>query len=184
MESTSVDLLKYLKYNIGHQRIIELHYCEGNQHIELISFDKSPSGNYSRTTSKSLKLSLQALKVIDINIDTIKEKFEQVKKGEPVEYFLHLGNLLYLRIDENIKCVDIRKHYLPTGKTPSVQNLRPGVPGIGLKIIEFTSFIALLQILNKIAQIDSLIPCNLKDDHKELSFLQSCKFCNPLKLYY
>ena len=181
---TNSNLLQYFNTNIGHNRIIEVLYYQGNSYVDIVTFEKSPSGNYSKISSKSIRIPLLSVKLIYQNIERIIQHFEVAKSGEETEYSLHLGGLLMLRLDRNIKCVDFRKHYLPPSSPAIIENIRPGIPGVGLKFCEFDEFLKLLDQLGEITNIDSVVSCIDKEDHLIGSVLDNCKFCNPQKIFY
>ena len=180
----SSDVLQYLNVNIGHQRIIEVLFYEGKSYIEILTFEKSPTGNYSKISSKSLRIPLISLKVIYDNLDTIKEKFETAKSGSEIQYRLHLGSLLMLRLDRNIKCVDFRKHYLQPNAIPLQENILPGIPGIGLKFCEFENLLKNLDQLGEITKISTITSCRDREDHLSGDVLENCKACNPHKIFF
>jgi len=149
----------------------------------LTSYEKSPSGSYSKIPNKSLKIPLILLRVFIIHLDSILEAFENAKAGEPISYSLHLGGLLYLRIDKNIRCVDWRKHYIPKGLSHTLENLKPGMPGVGMKFIEFDAFISILEQLRELSHVDEILACSESEGHKSATTLENCKICNPMKLF-
>lgn len=180
MDFTKPILLKQLNCDIGLNRIVEVQCNEASPFFEIVSFDKSPSGNYSRSAKKSLIFNLENLKVIIDNIDIIKQNFELAKISEEVEYKLHLGELLFLRIDKGIKCVDFRRHFIPKGNEHIAENLSPGLPGVGMKFIEFGYFLELIDTLVDLTQINQSTTICEKETHKK----ETCKICNPQKLFF
>lgn len=170
--------------NIGIHRIIEIHYIEGSNEIELLTFDKSPSGNYSKSANKCMRLPLELFRVFLDNLDDILYHFQIVKTGGETEYRLHLGQLVFIRIDKKVKCIDWRKHYIPAGLDSLVSNLKPGFPGIGMKLGEFENFLSIIPQLTDLSNIDSIIRCKDRPDHKIPHVVENCKNCNPNKLFF
>ena len=177
-------ILKYLNCNIGLYRVVEVQYFQGEGHIEIVTYEKSPSGNYSKVSNKCLKLSLMLYRVLTDNLETIVQHFQILKDGGKTNYRLHLGEQIFLRIDPDIRCVDIRKHFIPTGSVSSEKNLRPGIPGVGMRLGEFENFLDLIEQLSDLSQIHTVIPCSEKEDHKIIEVLQNCKICNPHQIFF
>ena len=177
-------VLQYMNCNIGVLRIPEVHYLQGNSFIEFVTYSKSPSGNYSKVSTKSIKLSLTSFRVFLQNLSDIEHHFEILKVSGQTEYRIHLGEHFHLKIDKDIKCVDIRKHYIPTGVEQKECNLQPGYPGVGLKLREFDNLREILPELIEISQVMSILPCSQKEDHSFAEVVENCKICNPNKVYF
>ena len=177
-------ILQFINCNIGLNRIIEIHYFEGESHIDIISYDKSPSGNYSKVSNKSIRLPLTLYRVLLDNLDSIKHHFKILQEGGQTDYKLHLGELTFLKIDRNVRCVDIRKHFVPVGSEYTLTNLRPGFPGVGMRIAEFSNFLNLLPQISNLSQADAIISCTNRQDHNLPENIENCKICNPHKLFF
>lgn len=180
--STHTDeLLKFIHYNIGDsRRVVEIHYYQGNSYFDIVTYEKSPSGNYSKVSNKCLRIQLELLAVFLENLDTIQEAVSILSSGGETELKIHLGQLIFVRIDRGIRCIDFRKHFLPPNTEPSVENLKPGHPGVGLRISEFNNFLNLLPQLVSLSEVKSIVPCSSKSEHN----VENCKICNPLNIFY
>ena len=177
-------LLQYMNFNIGVLRILEVHYLQGNNFIEFVTYTKSPSGNYAKVSTKCIKLSLECFRVLLQNFETIDKHFEILKETGQAEYRVHLGEHFHLKIDKNIKCVDIRKHYIPAKLESISSNLQPGIPGVGLKLKEFENFRDILPELVELSQVMTITPCSEREDHTVFEVVANCKICNPNKVYH
>lgn len=178
------NIQQFLNCNIGVHRILEIHYIEGTGEIEFITFDKSPSGNYSKSANKCIRLPLELFRVFLDNLEDILFHFEILKGGGETEYKLHLGQLYFIRIDKKVRCIDWRKHFIPVGLEPKPSNLKPGFPGIGMKIGEFDNFISLTKQLASLSLIEHIIPCRDRADHKNPHVIETCKNCNPNRIFF
>lgn len=178
-------LLTTINWNIGYRRTVEVVFKEGDNFFELSNYEKSASGGASsKVQNKSIQIPLIYYKVFLQHLEEIKGIFERAQAGEPVQYSLHLGGLVYLRIDKNIRCVDWRKHYIPKESLHAIENLSPGLPGVGLKFAEFDAFLRIIDKLSELSEIDTVVACVDSEDHKVLTNIQKCKICNPMKLFY
>jgi len=175
------EVLKFIHTNISdYRRVVEIHYYQGNSYFEIHTYEKSPSGNYTKVSRKCLRISLEVLAVFIDNYETISEAASILTSGVETQLNIHLGELLFLKIDRGIRCIDIRKYFIPQ-ETESIQsNLKPGFPGIGLTVSEFNNFANLLPQLIELTEVKSVIPCSRKSEHN----VTNCKICNPLKLFY
>lgn len=175
------DVLKYIHYNIGDsRRVVEVHYYQGNNYFDIVTYEKSPSGNYSKVSNKCLRISLELLAVFIDNLDAILDAVSILSAGGETELKIHLGQLIYVRIDKGVRCVDIRKHFIPSNLEVSEDNLKPGFPGVGLRITEFNNFANLLPQLINLTEVKNIIPCSRKVEHD----VQNCKTCNPQRIFY
>ena len=177
-------ILQYLNCNIGLYRVVEVQYLQGDRHLEIVTYEKSPSRNYSKVSNMCLKLPLILYRVFTDNLSTILHHFQILKDGGKTSYKLHLGEQIFLRIDPDIRCVDIRKHFIPTGSELSEKNIRPGIPGVGMRLGEFENFLALIEQISDLSEIHTVIPCSEKEDHKFTEVIQNCKICNPHQLFF
>lgn len=177
----SDELMKFIHYNIGDsRRVVEIHYYQGNSYIDIVTYEKSPSGNYAKVANKCLRINLELFAVFIDNLDIILEAVQILSSGGETELKIHLGQLLFLRIDRGIRCIDLRKHYLPPNTPTCQENLKPGYPGVGLRISEFNNLVNLLPQLVSLSEVSSVIPCSRKSQHS----VENCKTCNPLKIFY
>ena len=181
---TESQLLQFIHCDIGVYRLIEFTYYQGENFAQLVTFEKSPNGNYHKVCSKSLRISLNMMRVLIQNLESIDEHFNLLKEGNVQHYNLHLGENIHLRMDPDIKCVDIRKHFIPNGVTRVKENLKPGKPGVGLKIMEFENFRDLIDNFVQISNVMDIIPCEERDDHSLKEVVDKCKICNPGKIYF
>lgn len=185
VKNTNSNITQFLNCNIGVHRIVEVHYLQGDSFFEIITYSKSPSGNYSKVSNKCMKLPLTLYRVLIDHLDHILDHFKIIKEGGQTEYSLHLGELVFLRIDKDIRCIDIRKHYLPVGAEAKQSNLKPGFPGVGMRVGEFDNFLTTVkEQLSELTQIDTVVSCNQREDHSDFAVLENCKICNPFKLFY
>lgn len=177
----SDEVLKFIHYNIGDsRRVVEVHYYQGNPYLDLVTYEKSPTGNYYKVSNKCLRLSLDIFASFIEHIETILSAVDILSTGGETELKIHLGELIFIRIDRGVRCVDVRKHYIPTDTESCEANLKPGFPGIGLRISEFNNLINLLPQLVTLTEVQDIITCSRKSDHS----VGSCKICNPLKIFY
>ena len=123
------NVLQYMHCDIGVYRVMEFHYFEGDNFVEFVTYEKSPSGRHLKVCNKSMKLSLNVMRVFLLHLESIDYNFERIKEGIETELDLHLGENYHLRMDKDIKCVDIRMHFVPLDRPKTSANLRQGHPG-------------------------------------------------------
>ena len=108
--------------------------------------------------------------------EDINEAVRKQKAGEDVHYRCHLGGNNYVQVNSGFPVVDLRKFWLPGGKT-DVQPTRRGIP---LKFEEFDTLLKLkAEIEQVIPELNGTQPCWMDDDHmNQLGYL-TCAECNP-----
>jgi len=129
--------------DIGFNRSILLECKYGKNYIELVTISNAENNN-CRVRNKSVRFSWQTWQNLMDNLDEIEEKFLILSQGGDVDFRLKIGKNLYLSMTTDILCVDIRKFYLDNNST-----LKPGQPGIGLKISEFREILAIKDDVNE-----------------------------------
>lgn len=160
--------------NIGISRNVYITFTSGNDYIQIKTYEKSPSGEFSETAKKSFILPLSLFRVFVEHLDQIKESFEKLISDQESSYKLHLGNLMYLQITKGIKCVDLRQLHIKQDIL-GVQVLVHGHPGLGFRIGEFQNFLNLTEDIIKISDIYSIPLCSQKQGHN----IKLCDTCNP-----
>jgi len=88
----------------------------------------------------------------------------------------HLGGGIYVSIDHNYPCVDIRKYFMPEGATTEVATRR----GIALRFAEWHKLRASVDQVNQLSEeLANAIPCTDRLDHSNLEGFVMCMECNP-----
>ena len=110
------------------------------------------------------------------HLDEIDRSVELLKADQPVEYSQHIGGKYYVTISRGIKCVNIRRYFLP----PNCTKERPTRSGIALRLDEWETLTAKINDLHeKLPELKVASPCYAGEDHaNQLGYL-NCLECNP-----
>jgi len=113
------------------------------------------------------------------HLDEIDRNVELLKAHQPVEYSQHIGGKYYVTISTGIKCVNIRRYFLPPNSTKE----QPTRSGIALRLDEWEVLKSKIDKLHQhIPELKAARPCYDTNDHaNQLGYL-SCRECNPFAL--
>jgi len=113
------------------------------------------------------------------HIDEIDRSVELLKADQSVEYSQHIGGKYYVTISRGIKCVNIRRYFLP----PNCTKERPTRSGIALRLDEWETFLTKMDDLHeKLPELKVVSPCYTSENHaNQLGYL-NCLECNPFGL--
>jgi hypothetical protein len=141
--------------DIGHGRSICVEAT--GKGVDLNTYTALPSGQLVKVSAKSLTLNLKAWKKFVDNLEDIKTTFYNLSEdtGVKTDFFLHLGQNIYIRAVSEISCIHIRKYYF--NKDECV--IKPGRPGIAFKYLEFKELLKNLTSINEITSITTVSSC-------------------------
>jgi hypothetical protein len=113
------------------------------------------------------------------HFDDIDRCVELLKTDQPVEYSQHIGGKYYVTISQGMKCINIRRYFLPLNSKKE----RPTRSGIALRLDEWgTLATKVYELHERIPELKVARPCYASDDHaNQLGYL-NCRECNPFAL--
>jgi Transcriptional Coactivator p15 (PC4) len=114
-----------------------------------------------------------------LHLKDIADCVQKLKAHQEVEYHKHIGGRYYVTINKGIRCVNIRRHFLPTNTTKE----RPTRAGIALRLSEWDQLLPKIEELHlTLPGLKDAKPCYSSLDHgNQLDYL-SCTECNPFGL--
>jgi len=113
------------------------------------------------------------------HLDEIDRNVELLKAEQPVEHSQHIGGKYYVTISKGIKCVNIRRYFLPLNCTKE----RPTRSGIALRLCEWEVLVSKIDKLHQhIPELKVARPCYASDDHANQIGYLNCRECNPFAL--
>ena len=179
--STVMDEGKQFSFHIGVNRDI---YIVHDSKTGKITFEtKSEDGKVNKR--RTLALSPQSWSLFCDHLTDIEEAVMQVEDGEEnLMYKLHLGNLVFVTVQSNYRMVDLRTWFVPrqAEENPSLDSLKPGIPGIALKLPEFRNVLQNLTDIHKSLGIELVEPCVFTHENQEAAV--ACTVCNSKGLFY
>ena len=169
---------KEFGFDIGINRIINIKHVPKTNKIQLQNFE---CGKINER--RSPMLALESWSLFCDNLAEIEEAVTQVEQGEAnIMYKLHIGNLIFVTVQSNYRMVDIRRWYLPREENPSIDALKPGVPGIALKLGEFRYMLKSLTDIIENLGVEMVKPCVYTHDNQEAA--KACTLCNSRGLFF
>ena len=109
-------------------------------------------------------------------LDEIDEAVRLLKDQKSVDYSQHLGGILYVTVSTGVKCINIRKFYLP----PHCKKEMPTRTGISLRIGEWDTLLDKINELHQqFPELKTAKPCFAQDNHLSPSVYNKCAECNP-----
>ena len=179
VQCTGTENDKKLNFEIGVNRNIILQY---NPNTKKIRFE-TKTEDLKLNTRRCLNLALNSWSLFCSNLPAIEKAVAEVEQGQPeIDCRVHIGSLFFVTVKSEFNCVDIRKWYISKQDTPSLANLRPGIPGITLKFCEFENLVQDLEVFHWSAGIELPEACALNHENQEAAV--QCSFCNPWGLFY
>lgn len=113
------------------------------------------------------------------HLDEIERSVELLRADQPVEYQQHIGGKYYVTIFKGIKCVNIRRFFLP----PNCKKERPTRSGIALRLDEWDALVVKIDELHqKLPELKLATPCYNGEDHANQMGYLNCIECNPFGL--
>ena len=97
-------------------------------------------------------------------------------KNKDLHY--NIGGNIILTVRSDNPCVDIRKYWKPENEV----NLVPTKKGICLRPTEYVNLKSHVSNLEKeVPQLETIVPCFMRDDHQNQLGMLRCPTCNPLE---
>jgi hypothetical protein len=158
------------KLELGNDRFVEVYSTKDNEHrIDLREWVRGQNTFYP--TKKGVSFNLEIFKTLALSWDLIDTTLE---KGDELNY--HLGSNIMCTIQKDNPCVNIRKFWQP----PNEQNLVPTKKGLCLRPAEYRALKTHQDEIEKIVpQLNTLVPCFMRDDHSNQLGMLQCSTCNP-----
>lgn len=161
----------YWTLDVGYKRKLKVKYLQDTDYIEFECCELSPSGKQElKQANKSIRLTLFQLKQIFASLHEITDIIKQIKEGRSdVEFSKHIGDLVMLKVDQGVKAVDCRKHYVKSNMPKKAENVLPGLPGTAFKFIEWEAFERNTKDLYTVTNLsDAVCPSCGPADHNDL----------------
>ena len=157
---------------LGNQRYIEV--CtlnNGERRIDLREFKQTEKCKFPTTIG--INLSLEFFKSLTLATDMVDTA---LNKNEDLHY--HIGGNIFLTVRSDNPCVDLRKYWKPENE----ENLVPTKKGICLRPAEYITLKSHVSTLEKeVPQLETILPCFMRDDHQNQLGMLRCATCNPLE---
>ena len=137
--------------DIGMKRSVCVQVNSDQKTFAINTYVNLPEGALCRVSSKSIRLSIDNWRVFIQNLETIQNNFNKLKENveDPtIDLDVDLGDMIHVCMVSNISCVHIRTYYHLKGK------LLPGLPGIGLKLTEFSCLLEAISSINSAIKLD------------------------------
>jgi len=108
-------------------------------------------------------------------IDEIETNIEALRGNHPVSYKTHIGGGYYVSITSGFNCIDIRKFYVPYGRTDP----KPTRRGIALRLGEWTEIKIINTINDKFPTLGTTTPCFYNEDQLDQLVALQYRDCHP-----
>lgn len=142
------------KLALGNDRFVEVFSTKDNEKRVDIREWK----NDWNATEKGISLNLNLFKTFALALDMIDTA---LSKKEELNY--HMGSNIFSTIQQGNPCVNIRQHWRPQDK----EILVPTKRGLCLRPVEYRALnLRIAEIEKVIPELELLVPCFLRDDHK------------------
>ena len=157
---------------LGNHRSIEVRTLKnGEPIIDLREFKQTEKHKFP--TTKGINLSLELFKSLKLAIDMVDAA---MYKNEDLHY--QIGGNIFITVRSGNPCVDLRKYWKPENE----ENLVPTKKRIHLGPAEYITLKSHASTLDKkIPQLETILPCFMRDNHQNQIGMLRCATCNPLE---
>lgn len=157
------------KLALGNDRFVEVFSTKDNE--KRVDLGEWKNDWYA--TKKGISLNQNLFKTFSLALDMIDTA---LSKKEELNY--HIGSNVFCMIQQGNPCVNIRQYWRPPGK----ETLVPTKRGLWLRPVEYRALKSHLAEKEKvIPELQSQVPCFLRDDHMKQQGMFQCPTCNPLE---
>lgn len=161
--------------NIGGDIFVVVNEWEGEVLIHIRKYDKNSADVYV-PTRKGIALRLTQWQLLEMYVDEIEAAIGRMIEDDGLEMTFHLGKGVYITVAKEYPTVDIRQKWIP----PESEIVAPTKKGISLT---YDKWEALKETFNTVKEavpeMDSIVPCILRDDHQNQEGMLNCDYCNP-----
>jgi Transcriptional Coactivator p15 (PC4) len=163
------------KLNFGVNRYLVHSIFQDSPKIHFREFESKNGNEYP--TKKGICLSISRFASLYASLHDIAEAVKLLRAGSIVQYRLHLGGGVYVNINNDYKCVDIRRFFLPNAESGETATKT----GIAIRLGEFENW---MRVINELASISCELVgddkiCANNFDHGNQIVAGSCRECNP-----
>lgn len=124
-----------------------------------------------KPTKKGISLKLHQIKSLSDKMDFIDESLDKHEEGT-----WHLGHNVYVSLQENNPCVDIRHYWRP----PNQNEIVPTKKGLCLRPTEYGNLKKFWKdIEQSLPELETFVFCIDQDDHLNQEGMLRCPACNP-----
>jgi hypothetical protein len=143
--------------------------------VHIREYDNSDKDK-SYPTKKGVAFTKVRWATFHSQLDEIDRNVNLLKADQPVEYCQHIGGKYYVTISRGMKCVNIRRYFIPPNSTKEL----PTRSGIALRLDEWETLISTIHDLHRtLPELKAARPCYASEDHaNQLGYL-NCVECNP-----
>lgn len=122
-------------------------------------------------TKRGISLKLHQVKTLNNMLDSVEEA---LKKNEEMKW--HLGMKIFVSIQKNNPCVNIRQYWKP----PQLDESVPTKRGLCFRPQEFENLRNHWEeIMKAMPELETFVPCYDQDDHLNQMGMLKCSSCNP-----
>ena len=166
------------KEAIGDNRYLSANMYRDELMIHVREYDIGDGKMYP--TRKGVPFTKRRWATFMSHFDDIDRCVELLKADQPVEYFQHIGGKYYDTISKGIKCINIRRYFLPL----NAKTERPTRSGIALRLGEWGTLASKIHELHeRIPELKDVTPCYASEDHANQMGYFNCVECNPFALH-
>ena len=162
----------FCKLDLNNLRYTEVYELENGQNrVDLREWGRE--GDTEFPTKKGISLKLDIFKSLELSLDMIDSALQN---KEDLQY--HMGSNIFCTVKKDSPCVDIRQYWRP----PNQKELVPTKKGLCLRPVEYRTLKSRVSELHKvIPELQTLVPCFLREDHMNQLGMLQCSNCNPLE---
>lgn len=157
------------KLALENDRFIEVYTTKNNE--KRVDLREWKTDRYA--TKKGISLRLDLFKTFTLALDMIDTA---LNNNEDLHY--HMGSNIFCSVQKDNPCVNIRQYWKP----PNTDILVPTKKGLCLRPVEYKTLKNCVAEIEKVVpELESLVPCFLREDHMNQLGMLRCPTCNPLE---
>jgi Transcriptional Coactivator p15 (PC4) len=163
------------KLKFGCNRFLVHSIFQDSPKIHIREYESKSGREYP--TKKGICMSVSRLATLYSALPDIEEAVKLLRAGSHIQFKTHLGGGIYVSVNSDFKCVDIRRFFVPNEDSSETATRT----GLAIRLGEFDNFLRRINELVAISAdlvVDDKI-CANNFDHANEIVAAACRECNP-----
>lgn len=181
----SIDKNEVARFSLGLHRYAVVTVFNNEVYLHIRQYKVDITRGALIPTKKGVSLKPTQFAMLKLNLNEINDIVKIATADELttniLDFKTHIGRGIYCTVQSGYECVNIRKYFVPDGKTEPI----PTKHGIAIRFPEWKKFISHLDDIFKISPtLKNAKPCFADGGHDNQEGAFSCSECYPFGARY
>jgi hypothetical protein len=165
------------KFDLGNNRFLTVvKYC-GKLMVHIREYGVNPNTGVVFPTRVGVTMHPQRYAKFMNMIPLINDAVEILRDGSPIDFKRHVGGGVYVTVNSEYRCVNLRKYFVPFGHHEAV----PTKNGIALRMVEWDQVV---QVAEQARQLSEELIAAESCFHQGQNAMMNCFECSPFPMLY